>query len=247
MWLNDNVDVELMNEFHLSLSSGLKSNWQIRTWRSHFDSQRAPGLRMFYFFSLSLSPPFHMPGPFSWRMEREARQPLWRPCFPASLPPSLRSRLGVQELRASGCVAMTTKWGKWLRENPHHDHHPHRAEWCTKLVTCESGSHDIPLLATFLFGITKRSSHRCHSGAPARCRRCKSQNKVRAECDLCSLWPHAESRHVTSRAWRSLGGKTRRATSPGWISKETPSVKQKIPSHLADHSGTNYTTKTCVH
>lgn len=28
--------------------------------------------------------------------------------------------------RASGCVAMATKWGKWLQENPYHDHHPHR-------------------------------------------------------------------------------------------------------------------------
>lgn len=193
IWLNDNVDVGLMNEFHPSLSSRLKSNRQIRMRRSHFDSWRSLGLRSFFFssFSLSLSASsLHMPGPFSWRMEREARQPLWRPCFPASLPPSLRSRLGVQELRASGCVAMTTKWGKWLRENPHHDHHPHRAEWCTKPVTCESGSHDIPLLATFLFGITMRSSHRCHSGAPACCRRCISQNKVRAECNLRSLWPH---------------------------------------------------------
>lgn len=233
-----------MNEFRLSPSSRLESNRQTRT-----ESSRTEEV---LFFSLPLSPRFHMPGPFSWRMEREARQPLWRPCFPASLPPSLRSRLGVQELRASGCVAMTTKWGKWLRENPHHDHHPHRAEWCTKLVTCESGSHDIPLLATFLFGITKRSSHRCHSGAHARCcRRCESQYKVRAECDRCSLWPHAESRHVTSRAWRSLrggGGLVHGGLLlQGELAKKRPPSNRIIPSHLADHSGTNYTTKTCVH
>lgn len=45
---------------------------------------------------------------------------------------------------------MTTKWGKWLQENPHHDHHPHRTEWCTTLVcvwvlpACYS-SFDIPV------------------------------------------------------------------------------------------------------
>ena len=68
-----------------------------------------------------------------------------------SLFPSRRPRA-----RASGCVAMTTKWGKWLQENPHHDHHPHRPPFffrrCTKCSMWNSTTHFIPPSAvTMLF------------------------------------------------------------------------------------------------
>lgn len=49
---------------------------------------------------------------------------------------------------------MTTKWGKWLQEDPHHDQHSHKTEWCTNPVCARLISPAIPQ-PMLLFGIRK--------------------------------------------------------------------------------------------
>lgn len=58
----------------------------------------------------------------------------------------------------------------------------------------------------------------------------------------------AQSRYIKGMKEFGGGGETHGGLLlQGELAKKRPSSNRIIPSHLADHSGTNYTTKTCVH
>lgn len=125
-----------------------KSKEEGRMWESQIGPQGAPVLWKLLFFS----PLFkcHVQLVDAWKerqgshTEGHASQHPSLSAFPPRCP----------RAQASGCVAMTTKWGKWLQEDPHHDQHSHRTEWCTNLVCARLILHAI-LQPMLLFGIIK--------------------------------------------------------------------------------------------